>query len=267
MNDPKLSVITPSYEQGRFLEDCIMSVKTQPLQDVEHIVVDGGSDDETIDILQRHENDYNLRWISEPDRGQSHAINKGIEMASGEWIGWQNSDDYYLPGAFDILDRELPSDVELVYGDTIVVDEHKRTETRLHQTRPSKFIHRYWSLFARNHSSFIRADFMEELGGVAEEYEIIMDEDLYWRVLQSDPVVQRVDRAVGAFRVHQDAKTYAGYEKQRNQERQRLYPTKGGYLSKIHRSYAKKIGRMIKYLYILADGRWEAIARQLINDS
>jgi len=94
--NPKISIITASYKHGRFIEQAILSVKNQTYSPIEHIVMDGGSTDDTMDILRRYEGTYCLRWRSQPDRGQSHAYNKAIEISTGEWINFLNSDDYLL---------------------------------------------------------------------------------------------------------------------------------------------------------------------------
>lgn len=93
---PLVSIITPSYNQGKFIEETIQSVLNQDYPNIEYIVIDGGSTDNTIDILKKYEG--RLRWISEPDKGQSDAINKGFAMARGSMMAWLNSDDTYLPG-------------------------------------------------------------------------------------------------------------------------------------------------------------------------
>jgi glycosyltransferase involved in cell wall biosynthesis len=93
---PKFSIITPSYNQGEFIEETILSIKNQDYPGIEHIIVDGGSTDNTLAIIKKYESTYNMRWVSEADKGQADAINKGFDMADGDIISWLNSDDIYI---------------------------------------------------------------------------------------------------------------------------------------------------------------------------
>lgn len=124
--DPLVSIVTPSYNQGRFIEETVLSVKNQDYPDIEHIIVDGGSTDDTLEILKRYEGTYNLRWISEPDEGQADAVNKGFDMAQGEIIGWLNSDDVYfdtgtISAVVEAFQKHPEADV--VYGDCAYIWE------------------------------------------------------------------------------------------------------------------------------------------------
>ena len=103
----KLSVIVPSYNQGAYLEETLLSVINQNYPNLELIVVDGGSTDNSVDIIRKYEHQITY-WVSEKDRGQSHAINKGIQKATGEWISMLNSDDCYMPGALHYIFTETP---------------------------------------------------------------------------------------------------------------------------------------------------------------
>ena len=121
---PRISVVTPSLNQGHFIERTIRSVLDQG--EVEYVVVDGGSRDNTLDVLRAYAD--RLRWVSEADRGQGHAVNKGVRMTSGDVIGWLNSDDLYYAGALDPVREffDAHPDVDVVYGDADHIDVEDR---------------------------------------------------------------------------------------------------------------------------------------------
>lgn len=124
---PQVSIVTPSFNQGRFIEDTLLSVKKQDYPNIEHIIIDGGSTDNTVDTLRKYQGTYNMRWVSEPDEGQSDAINKGFRMAKGEIIGWLNSDDVYFDKeviSYVVDAFEENPGVDVIYGDHAVIDEN-----------------------------------------------------------------------------------------------------------------------------------------------
>jgi glycosyltransferase involved in cell wall biosynthesis len=124
---PRITVVTPSFNQGHYLEQTIQSVLEQGYPDLEYIIVDGGSTDESVEIIRRYEK-HLAYWVSEPDRGQSHAINKGFARSTGEVLGWLNSDDRYAAGAlqrFGEMAREHP-DGDVFVGAGNIVDETGR---------------------------------------------------------------------------------------------------------------------------------------------
>src|SRR5262245_17911524 len=133
MELPLISIVTPSFNQAAFLEETLRSVTAQEYPRVEHIVIDGGSTDGSVDILRRHA--AGLRaWVSEKDRGQSHAINKGFAIASGDVLTWLNSDDTLLPGALRAVGETFArrADVDLVYGDFVYTDAAGEPMRRRH---------------------------------------------------------------------------------------------------------------------------------------
>jgi len=126
MKAPLVSVVTPSFNHGHFIEETLLSVKSQDYPNIEHIVVDGGSTDKTLEILKKYEGVYNLRWISEPDEGHADAVNKGFRMAYGEIVGWLNSDDVYfdrnvIRTVVEAFQRH--SEADIVYGDCAYIWE------------------------------------------------------------------------------------------------------------------------------------------------
>ena len=103
MLNPVVSIVTPVYNGEEFIEECIKSIKNQTYTNIEHIIIDGGSTDNTINIVKKYESQYNMKWISEPDNGMYDAINKGFNLSRGEIIAWLNSDDMYMPWAIELV--------------------------------------------------------------------------------------------------------------------------------------------------------------------
>jgi glycosyltransferase involved in cell wall biosynthesis len=202
-DQPLVSVVTPSLNQARYLREAIESVRAQRYPHVEHIVVDGGSIDGTLEILAEYDH---VRWISEPDRGQSHALNKGFALARGEVFGWLNADDAYPPNAVGEAVAAL-ADRGLVYADITRINDDgvnpRRIETR-----------REWDLWTEANLGcgifspavfFTRAAY-EAVGGIDESLHLTMDYDL-WLKIGSRFRVEHVEAVWGVQRIHDDAKT------------------------------------------------------------
>ena len=206
-NYPKVSVITPSFNQAAYLECTIRSVLDQGYPNLEYIIIDGGSTDGSVDIIKKYE-DGLAYWVSEPDGGQVHAINKGLKMATGEWEGWQNSDDIYYPGAFDDLARagkEHP-EADLIIGNIMLIDENDKELRDIHYVRPT-----YWSLLAEgmllpNQAAFWRRSVHEDIGWLDEEYKYSFDYEWFLRLLHRRTAFH-VNKILGGFRLHEEAKT------------------------------------------------------------
>jgi glycosyltransferase involved in cell wall biosynthesis len=127
---PRITIVTPSFNQGQFLEETIRSVLLQGYPNLEYIVVDGGSTDTSVSIIRKYE-PWLAHWVSEKDRGQSHAINKGFAEATGDILAWLNSDDFYMPNALSRVVAEFSGSHGLVIGEIAYVDAHSRFLKRI----------------------------------------------------------------------------------------------------------------------------------------
>ena len=151
----EISVLTPSYRYARFILDAIESVVRQDRLTVEHVVQDGTSDDGTVDILKSY--DDRIVWMSEPDEGQSDALNRALARANGTWIAWLNADEFYLPGALATLARQAErAGADVVYGDCVFVDANGRIERLLPQHRFSGKILREYGCYIPSNTVLIR---------------------------------------------------------------------------------------------------------------
>ena len=206
MERPLVSIVTPSLNQGVYIEDAIRSVLEQDYPHVEHIVADGGSTDGTLAVLHRYSH---LIWVSEPDRGQADAVNKGFAMASGDIFGWLNADDLYLPGAVSAAVEALQeSGCALVHGGWRQIDEEGRT---IKDVEPVPFEYQRQLEVANRVAQpggFFTRHAFEAVGGLDVSYRYAMDYEL-WLKIGARFDVCHVDRVLGAFRYHPHSKTVA----------------------------------------------------------
>jgi glycosyltransferase involved in cell wall biosynthesis len=176
---PLVSVVTPSYNAMPFIKENIASVRDQDYPHIEHIVIDGGSEDGTREILQECPH---LIWISEPDRGQSHALNKGFQRASGEIIGWLNADDTYRPGAIlnAVLYFRSHPEADLIYTDVQVIDDNDQP-VRLAKAEPFSLERLLVNNIVKQPTVFMRRRVIGHLGGLDERLHYVMDWELWLR--------------------------------------------------------------------------------------
>jgi glycosyltransferase involved in cell wall biosynthesis len=201
MTLPSLSVITPSYNSSEFIEDAILSVARQQDVTAEHIVIDGDSGDDTVKILQRH---AGVQWISEPDKGQSDAINKGFLRAKGDLVGWLNADDYYFPGglaAIALAAGQHP-DADVIYGDCVFVDRHGRIVRSKVEHDFDRSVLLYFGCYIPSTSTFFRRRVIASGALLDSDYRVCMDFEFFARLSHLGFRFQYVPRVIAAFRWH-----------------------------------------------------------------
>ncbi len=208
----RVSIITPSFNQGHFIERTIRSVLDQQYPNLDYLVIDGGSTDGTIDILKKYQGRF--RWISEPDKGQSDAINKGLRMATGDILCYLNSDDMLQPGSLAAVAQAFQDHPESRWltGYCQIIDEHDRPIQSFIREYKNFLLRHFhsWTLVTINYvsqmSTFWRRSAMEAVGLFSVEHHLVMDYD-YWLRLNAfgPPLILRHN--LSAFRLHQAAKS------------------------------------------------------------
>ncbi len=205
---PKVSIVTPSYNQGQFIEETIRSVLLQGYPNLEYIVMDGGSSDNSVEIIKKYEK-WLTYWVSEPDRGQSHAINKGFEKATGVIYGWLNSDDYFLKDALKnvALAYDAHPDAGGWFGGCFQVDIHDKILLRVYPNRLDAEHLASWGEDAVTQPAcFFSSAAWGKCGPLDESLHFAMDVDLWIKIGKEFSIV-KVNETLAAAVVHDDAKT------------------------------------------------------------
>lgn len=244
---PRISIVTPSFNQGRFLERTIKSVLSQDYPNLEYIIQDGGSTDETVDILEKYDGALK-HWESERDNGQAHAINLGFRHARGEIMAYLNSDDLLLPGTLNYVARffNTHQEVSVIYGHRVIIDEYDREIGRW-VLPPHRAEVIRWDDYVPQETLFWRRSIWDNVGGcVDESFRFAMDWDLILRFQNAGATMVRVPRFLGAFRVYEEQKTTSQIETIGIQEINRIREREwGGAI------VSARLHRAIKY-YLLA---------------
>ncbi len=206
---PKISIITPSYNQGHFIEETITSVLDQGYPNLEYIIMDGGSKDNTVEVIKKYEK-YITHWVSERDKGQSDAINKGFRIATGDVINWLNSDDYYEKGAlhkvgagFSDPDVNVYMGISRVFG---TKGEYMTAGTDVYFGNLEKTIG--WARIDQP-ETFFRKKCLDAIGYADEQFHFVMDRELWIRYLIKYGLagIKKTNEHLTHFRIHDDSKT------------------------------------------------------------
>ena len=203
-----ISIITPSYNQSRFLEQTICSVLEQEVDSLEYFIVDGGSTDSSVEIIRRYAKRL-AGWVSEKDRGQAEAINKGFKATSGEIVAWLNSDDFYLPGAIQAAlnaFREHPT-TGVVYGDVLSVDAQGHT-FNVQRFRQYNLADLMSFRIISQPAVFMRRAVLEQAGLLDESFHLLLDHHLWLRLARLAPLIY-LPQTLAAARYHTAAKNLA----------------------------------------------------------
>lgn len=213
-----ISIITPTYNSAEYLEDCIKSIIAQTYKEYEHIIVDGGSTDNTLEIIRKYEGLYPVRWISEKDNGMYDAISKGFKMAKGEIFCWLNSDDMYMPWTLETISRVIGKEINGEKVSWCVGKDSRFTHDGINyvvskRTRvfPRILIKNGWMNgimlgCLQQESSFWTKELYELAGGIDTEYKYAGDYHL-WRKFAEHASLFSVNSVLAGFRIHKGQKS------------------------------------------------------------
>jgi glycosyltransferase involved in cell wall biosynthesis len=213
---PKISIVTPSYQQGRYLEENILSIIHQGYPNVEHIIIDGGSTDETKQVIEKYRSQLAF-VISEKDKGQSDAINKGFAKATGDIINWLNSDDYLAPNALNTIAKAFENPkINVVAGCSILFEEGGKqvmASPTLNKTQDLAYHLRFPNI--NQPATFFRRNIMDKLMPINTNLHYLMDRELWLKYLLLKGIknVMVIDEPLVYFRLHDDSKSISQEEK------------------------------------------------------
>ena len=250
---PRLSIVTPNYNQGQFIEETIRSVLLQGYPNLEYIIIDGGSTDNSAEIIKNYEQ-YLAYWISEPDQGQSHGINKGFERCTGNYIAWMNSSDCYMPGALQSIFGNSKTDgCDFIYGVITYAGKSLNEKQIICTTGLKSFDLKYLLRFfysikyiIPSQSVFVSKNLVKKVGLLDEHLHFCMDLDWYVRIANLKPSTYKNQLPICFYRLHDDAKT-ASNDENFKKEPLTIAHRYAGNLTKIEQ---KKLYRLMHYSQI-----------------
>ena len=203
LNYPKITIVTPSYNQAEFLERTILSVLNQNYPNLEYTIIDGGSTDRSVEIIKKYEK-YLTYWVSEKDKGQSHAINKGFQKSTGEILAWLNSDDTYLPNTLQFIANYFKQHcvIDMLYGRCNIIDKDNIASKEV-KVLPFNFIDYAYGLFTiPQPSSFWKRNIFFKSGMLNKNNHTCMDAELWINFAKNNANIAYVDIFLANFRLH-----------------------------------------------------------------
>ena len=211
---PKISIITPSFNQGQFIEQTILSVLNQHYPNIEYIIIDGGSTDNTLEIIKKYSNRLKY-WVSEKDNGQAHAINKGLTHCTGEIFNWINSDDYLAEGAlFKVANQFSNHDFNIVAGAVCNFDAYGNRKKMMNKKLSiNEYLKKEINLVYHQPGVWLRMDNMNELGRFKENLHYCFDQEYMMRYLLRYNKVGYLEDVLAYFRLHAESKSVSQAEK------------------------------------------------------
>jgi glycosyltransferase involved in cell wall biosynthesis len=248
----KISIVIPSFNQGKFIEETIESILNQKYNPLELIIMDGGSTDNTIEVLKKYDK-FIKYWVSEKDAGQSNAINKGLKHATGEIFAWQNSDDKYLPGTFEHVNEIMAKDgnFDLVFGGWNFIDENSKViSSRKLDNYSLRKLHAGRKVPPQP-AVFFRRSAILKYGGVNESRHQTMDFDLYLKIADKNNLYV-TPRILGEFRIHRDSKTISGKSiqiKEMQDTRKENLGSNAGFFDSVYWLYSDSIEKLKDYVH------------------
>lgn len=205
---PKISIVTPSFNQGQFIEETIQSIINQNYPNLEYMIIDGGSTDNTVQIIKKYEK-YLTYWVSEKDSGQSEAINKGFARATGEIICWLNSDDILMADALNKVADFFSSNknLDLVNGQTVLIDKNSKIISSHFTLKQKKWYARHGIFYINQPAMFWRRTIFNSTGLLDNDFHTLMDREFLIRVFENDFNVGHLETFLAGFRIHDLAKS------------------------------------------------------------
>jgi glycosyltransferase involved in cell wall biosynthesis len=250
-NWPKISIVTPSYNQGQFIEETIRSVLLQGYPNIEYIIIDGGSKDSTVEVIKKYE-PFITYWVSEKDNGQANALNKGFARATGEIFYWINSDDYPEKDVFKEAIRQFKANEQLdvIYGNCWYIDANGQNKTRLN-TFEFSFESLIENNFIAQPTVFFTARLWQEFGKTRETLKCAMDYELWLRWTLKGFEFKFCPEIVAYYRLHENSKTISLVKTSQNETLKLLLEAQDTNRDnkQLKQSVAKAIYRLCVYNY------------------